>query len=130
VAVEKPAHAVAMLDPPDVIRRKIARAQTDAEPEVKAPAGPGVANLLDIYAALRNIDATAALAEFAGKPYSALKQAVAEALIAELEPVQRRFAELRGDEKALRGVLEASADRVRVIADATLLRVQRAVGIR
>jgi tryptophanyl-tRNA synthetase len=130
VAVEKPAHAIAMLDPPEVIRRKIARAQTDAEPEVRAPVGPGVANLLDIYAALRNIDAKAALAEFAGKSYSVLKQAVAEALIDELEPVQRRFAELRGDETALRGVLEVSADRVRVIADATLLRVQRAVGLR
>ena len=130
VAVDRPAHAVFMLDPPEVIRRKIARAQTDAEPEVREPVGAGVANLLDIYAALQGSDRASALAEFTGKSYSVLKQAVAEALIAALEPVQKRFVEIRADEASLRGVLTASAERVSAIADATLLRVQRAVGLR
>ena len=130
VAVDRPAHAVFMLDPPDVIRRKIARAQTDAVPEVREPVGAGVANLLDIYAALQGSDRVSGLDEFTGKSYSVLKQAVAEALIAALEPVQKRFVEIRADEASLRGVLTASAERVSAIADATLLRVQRAVGLR
>jgi tryptophanyl-tRNA synthetase len=128
-AVERPLHAVAMLDPPDVIRRKIARAQTDAEPAVRAPLGPGVANLLDIYAALRDIDAAAALAEFEGKSYSVVKSTVADALIAALEPIQSRYAEIRADEVTLRRQLSESAQRVRVIAESTLRRVQEAVGL-
>ena len=58
IAVERPGHAVLLLDPPDVIRRKIARATTDTEPAVHKPVGAGVANLLEIYAALLEISRT------------------------------------------------------------------------
>lgn len=130
IGMERPLHAVYMLDPPDLIRRKISRAQTDASPEVREDAGPGVANLLDIYAALHDTDAKSALTAFQGKSYSALKQAVADALISTLQPLQQRYAELRADEGALRRLLAASAERVSVIANATLARVQEAVGLR
>jgi tryptophanyl-tRNA synthetase len=129
VAVERPMHAVNMLDPPDVIRRKIGRAQTDAEPAVRMPVGPGVANLLDIYAALQDIDAEATFAEFEGKPYSVLKQGVADALVSALEPVQSRYAEIRADDAALLRQLDESAGRVRRVAESTLSRVQEAVGL-
>jgi tryptophanyl-tRNA synthetase len=130
IAVKRPAHAVLLLDPPDVITRKIARAQTDAEPGVRAPAGPGVSNLLEMYAALRDIDPKVALEEFSGKPYSTLKRATSEAIIAALEPIQRRYAELRADDAALRGLLEGSAVRASGVANVTLERVYRAVGLR
>jgi len=129
-AVERPMHAVLMLDPPEVIRRKIARATTDTHPAVQPPVGPGVANLLDIYAALRDFDPQTAIADFTGKSYSVLKNAVADSLIETLEPIQRRYAELRSDDTALLRLLDESAARVRVVADATLLRVQQAVGLR
>jgi len=106
------------------------RATTDTEPAVKAPVGPGVANLLEIYAALRGISAAAALHEFEGRRYSILKDAVADAVVDALTPIQSRYAELRADESGLRGVLAESAARVRVVADATLHRVQEAVGLR
>ena len=130
IAVEKPNHAVLLLDPPEVVRRKIARAQTDTEPAVHEPAGPGVANLIDIYAALHDIDFKTALAEFEGKPYSALKGAVADALIAALEPIQQRYREIRANDAELLSQLAASAERVATIANATLHRVQVAVGLR
>jgi len=130
IAVERPGHAVLLLDPPDVVRRKIARATTDTEPAVKTPVGAGVANLLEIYAALRGVSADAALHEFEGKGYSALKGAVAEAIVDALTPIQSRYAELRADDAGLRGVLAESAARVRLVADATLHRVQEAVGLR
>jgi tryptophanyl-tRNA synthetase len=130
VAVRHPAHAVLLLDPADVIARKIARAQTDAEPEVRVPAGPGVTNLAEIYAALHDTDPQAALEGFAGKPYSALKRATTEAIVNALEPIQRRYAELRADDAALRAVLEKSATRAGTVAGATLERVFRAVGLR
>src|SRR6202140_5198366 len=61
VAVDRPGHAVLLLDPPDVVRRKIARATTDTEPAVHKPLGAGVANLLEIYAALHEISADVTL---------------------------------------------------------------------
>jgi len=130
IAVERPGHAVLLLDAPEAVRRKIARATTDTEPEVRKPVGPGVANLLEIYAALQDLSADAALERFEGKRYSALKQEVAEVVVDALAPIQRRYSELRADEPGLREVLAESAARVRVVADATLRRVQEAVGLR
>ncbi len=130
IAVDRPGHAVLLLDHPDVIRRKLARATTDTEPSVHEPLGAGVANLLEIYAALLEISPDAALAAFEGKRYSELKSAVADAVIDALSPIQARYAELRADDDDLRRVLAESAARVRVVADATLLRVQEAVGLR
>ncbi|MFZ2034296.1 MAG: tryptophan--tRNA ligase [Candidatus Dormiibacterota bacterium] len=130
IAVDHPGHAVLLLDPPDVIRRKIARATTDTEPAVHKPVGAGVANLLEIYAALLEISPDAALAAFEGKRYSELKGAVADAVIDALGPIQARYADVRADDDHLRRVLAESAARVRLVADATLLRVQEAVGLR
>jgi tryptophanyl-tRNA synthetase len=130
VAVERANHAVLMLDPPDVIRRKVRRAQTDAQPAVQEPVGPGVANLLEIYAALRGVSVDAALEEFLGKTYGPLKDEVADAIIEALAPIQRRYHELREDDAALQRFLADTASRVSRIADATLSRVQQAVGLR
>jgi tryptophanyl-tRNA synthetase len=130
IAAERAGHAVMLLDPPDVVRRKIARATTDTEPEVRMPVGAGVANLLEMYAALRAISADTALAEFEGQRYSALKGAVADAIVEALTPIQARYTEIRSDEEGLRKLLADSAARVRIVADATLLRVQKAVGLR
>src|ERR1022692_80143 len=130
VAVDRPGHAVLLLDPPAVIRRKIARATTDTEPAVHEPVGAGVANLLEIYAALREVSTGAALAECEGRRYSELKGAVADAVVDAMVPIQERYAELRADDDGLRRVLAESAARVRLVADATLLRVQEAVGLR
>lgn len=130
VAVERPGHAVLMLDPPDAIRRKVRRAQTDTEPAVTPPVGPGVANLLDIYAALTDVSLDRVVEEFSGASYGVLKDSVADSIIETLHPIQRRYAELRADDAALHQLLEQSAARVREVADRTLLRVQRAVGLR
>jgi len=130
IAIERPGHAVLLLDPPDVIRRKVARAQTDTEPAVRDPVGPGVANLLDMYAALRGLDSRAALAAFEGKPYSALKSAVTDAMVDALQPIQAKYADLRSDDAALQRLLAESAERVSAVAGATLRRVQVAMGLR
>jgi tryptophanyl-tRNA synthetase len=130
IAVERPGHAVLMLDPPEVIRRKIRRAQTDTEPVVTPPVGPGVANLLEIYAALTDVSLERVLEEFTGASYAVLKDSVADAINEALAPIQRRYAQLRADDAALCAVLEESAARVRMVAEGTLLRVQRAVGLR
>ena len=130
LAASSPGHAIFLLDSPDAIRKKLARAQTDAQPEVRFPAGPGVTNLLEIYRTIRQLDWPAVEKEFAGKPYSVLKTAVAEALIEALTPIQRRYREIRSDDAALMQQLRRAADRLTPIANSTLHRVQEAVGLR
>ena len=57
-----------------------------SEPAVRFPAGPGVENLLEIYRTVRELEQDAVRAEFEGRQYSYLKQAVAEAVNQALKP--------------------------------------------
>ena len=126
----KPNHAILLLDGPDVVRKKIARATTDTNPTVAEPLGPGVANLVDVYAALRRLPRAEAVAEFAGGSYGELKGVVTEVINAELKTVQERYHAIRSDESWLAQLLAEGAERAATVADATLARVQRAVGLR
>ncbi len=130
LAANAPGHAIFMLDPPELIRKKVARAQTDAEPAVRFPAGPGVRNLLEIYATIKEQDWSGVEREFEGKSYSVLKSAVADAVIAVLTPIQERYRQIRSDDAALMQQLRRAADRLTPIANHTLQRVQEAVGLR
>ncbi len=130
VAASAPGQAVGILDPPDAVRKKFARAQTDARPAVAFPAGPGVANLLEIYRTVRELGWEPVRQEFAGRSYSDLKQRVADAVIDALRPIQERYRELRQDDGELHRTLHRSAERLRPVAEATLQRVQQAVGLR
>ena len=130
LAANSPGHAVFMLDSPEVIRRKIARAQTDAQPAVRFPAGPGVTNLLEIYRSIKDLPREEVEREFSGKPYSALKSAVADAVVEALTPIQQRYREIRSDDAALMRQLHGAAERLMPIARGTLQRVQQAVGLR
>jgi tryptophanyl-tRNA synthetase len=130
LATNAPGHAIFMLDSPEVIRRKISRAQTDTEPAVRFPAGPGVTNLLEIYRTICEQDWESARKEFEGKPYSQLKSRVADVVIEVLSPIQERYREIRSDDAALMRQLRGAAERLTPRANATLERVMRAVGLR
>src|SRR5947209_6957134 len=103
-------HAVALLDPPETIRKKILRATTDSNPAVDFEAlGPGVANLLGIYQAFSGQDDDTVRTHFAGLRYGDLKKQVAEMVISQLEPFQRRYREIVSDPGYVAGVLRAGA---------------------
>jgi tryptophanyl-tRNA synthetase len=127
---DTPAGTLFLLDPPDVLRRKVMRAVTDGEREVRYDpvAKPGVANLLEILAACHGGDPAELAAGFAGG-YGALKAAVADAVCEELRPIQARYAELAGDPGYVRGVLADGAERVRDRAAATVGRARQAIGL-
>src|SRR5437667_2040864 len=91
-------HAVALLDSPDKIRKTIMRATTDSNPAVDLEtAGPGVLNLLAIYQAFDGGDDDVIKARFAGMRYGDLKKQVAEMVVSQLEPFQRRYREITAD---------------------------------
>src|SRR3954449_1484281 len=91
-------HAVALLDPPDKIRKIIMRATTDSNPCVDfTNAGPGVLNLLSIYQAFSGATDDEIKAKFTGMRYGDLKKTVAEMVVQHLEPFQQRYREIRSE---------------------------------
>lgn len=123
-------HAVWLLDDLKVAHKKIMRATTDSSPAVDFETmGDGVANLLAIYQAFTETTGDQVRAEFAGMRYGDLKKRVAEAVVAGLEPIQRRYREITGDPAILERLLDEGADRVRPIAEATLRLAKERMGL-
>ncbi len=124
------AGTVYVLDEPKAIEKKIRSAVTDSGSEVRrAEDKPGIANLIDVLAAVRGVAPDAIEAEFATARYGEFKVAVAEAVVAHLAPVRERYAEIRPDEAALEAVLGAGAEKARAIAAVTLADVRAAMGV-
>ncbi len=89
---------------------------------------PGVSNLLQILAAVTGDSIESLEASFEGKGYGAFKQAVADAVIAALEPVQTRYQALISDKAYLNDVLQKGADAAQKRAYKTLAKVYRKAG--
>ena len=105
---------VAILDEPDVVRRKIRRAKTDSGSEVTAgPDKPAITNLLDIYAATTGKTVEQLETEYEGRGYGDLKKDLAEAVVEALTPVRERALALLDSPKELDDLLESGADKAR-----------------
>ncbi|MBM3946120.1 MAG: tryptophan--tRNA ligase [SAR202 cluster bacterium] len=123
-------HAVNLLDPPDVMRRKFQRATTDSLTDIRfEKERPGVFNLLTIYQSFSGESQEAIVTRFAGKGYGELKRAVAEAVIQGLQPLQERYGLYSKDPAQLDAVLRDGAGRARAVADKTLAAAKRNVGL-
>jgi tryptophanyl-tRNA synthetase len=121
---------VYILDPPDVVAKKVRSAVTDSGSEVRrAPDKAGITNLIDILAVVRGATPDEVEREFDGSGYGDFKSAVAEDVVAYLAPVRERYEELRPDHAALEAVLAQGAEKARAIASDTLADVRAAMGI-
>lgn len=120
-------HAIALLDEPKVIQKKIARATTDSQPAIDPDTvGSGIANLLTIGAAC---DPSLTMQSVAGMRYGDFKKRVAEAVISRLEPIQRRYKEITEDPHFIDRVLREGKERVLPITEDTVKTVKRAMGV-
>ncbi|MFJ3385902.1 MULTISPECIES: tryptophan--tRNA ligase [unclassified Curtobacterium] len=121
---------VLLLDEPKRTTKKIKSAVTDTEREVRADRAekPGVTNLLSILSAFTRTPVASLETSFAGKGYGDLKAEVADAVVAELEPVRARTLELLDDPAELDRLLAVGADRASAIAEDTLARVYDRIG--
>jgi tryptophanyl-tRNA synthetase len=125
-----PQGTVYVLDEPGQITKKIKSAVTDSGSEVRRGEDkPGISNLIEILAAVRETTPAAIEAEFAESRYGEFKTAVAEAVVEYLSPVSERYAELRSDEAALEQILATGAAKARAIAADTLADVRKAMGV-
>jgi tryptophanyl-tRNA synthetase len=106
---------VFLLDDPDAVRRKFKTAVTDSGADVRHDLDekPGVSNLIEIMAVAKGSTIPEVEAQFDGQGYGAFKEAVAEAVVKLLAPIQERYNELRADEVELRRMLAHGADKAR-----------------
>lgn len=120
---------ILLLDKPDAIVRKIKRAVTDSGSEVRRGEGKeGIENLMSIYGAVTGKAMEETEAEFEGKGYGVFKSAVADAVVAALEPIQKRYAELTASRDYLEDVYRSGAQIAERTAFKTIAKVYRKVG--
>ena len=120
---------ITLSDDADTIRRKFRRAVTDSDTCVRfGEDKPAISNLLTIYSLTSGESIADAEQRFAGKGYGVFKEAVAEAVIATIEPIQQEQQRLLKDKAYLESVLKQGADTAERIASKTLAKVYRKIG--
>jgi tryptophanyl-tRNA synthetase len=122
---------IELLDASEVTLKKFKSSVTDDGKEVKfdEKGKPGISNLLTIHSALSGKSIQEIETEFAGKGYGDFKSAVAEVVIAELEPIRDRTKQLMDDPAELVSLLKAGADKANEVASNTLKEAYTAIGL-
>jgi tryptophanyl-tRNA synthetase len=119
-----------LVDDPDVLVRKIKRAVTDGENEIRYDPEnkPGVSNLLSILSAVSDTPIDRLESDLTGQGYGALKSATADAVVAFTEPFGKRMAEVLADPAEVDRILARGAERAQPVASATVSTVFERVG--
>ena len=126
---DNPNAYILIMDKPEVIRKKIARAVTDSIGVINyTDEQPGVKNLIDIASAIKGIDPKTFAEMYKDKGYAELKADVAEIIIAELEPIQNKVNDLLTNKKDLEAIYQAGAQKANYIANKTLRKMQKKIG--
>lgn len=119
-----------LLDPPEVITRKVKRCKTDNFQglEWDNPERPEATNLLTIYQAVTGLDRDAVIEKVGDMNWGQFKPVLAEAIVEHLRPIQERYHELMNDRPYLNKVLKDGAARANAVADETLRKAQDSMG--
>lgn len=124
-----PKGTVYLTDEPSVIMKKFKSAVTDSEMAVRYADGKdGINNLMAIYSAVTGDSYEKIESDFAGKGYGDFKKAVGEAVVAELEPVQKKYNELLKDKAYLQECWTSGDDFASRLADRTLSKAMKKIG--
>jgi tryptophanyl-tRNA synthetase len=127
---DAPNRLIYMTDQPDVIRRKVSRATTDSEREIRFdPGRPGIYNLLTIYKLLSEETIETIEARYEGKGYGDFKRDLGDLVVEKVAPFRQRHAELMAEPEQLDRLMARGAERASSIAGPVLARVKRAVGL-
>jgi tryptophanyl-tRNA synthetase len=126
---DSPQGTILVLEDLDAVAKKIKRAVTDTETDVRfdPTEKPGVSNLLSILSACTSIE-PAVLADSYAR-YGDLKAAVAEAVVETLRPIQQRYDELAADPSGTAAILAQGAEKARSIAGPVLKRARTNIGL-
>lgn len=120
---------ISLTDKPDVIRKKIKKAVTDADAEVRFDLDkkPAISNLMLIYHMVTGLEQKQIEKEFAGKGYGDFKNALAEEVVKFVEPIQKKYNSI--SDKDVEKVLADGAKRASKIASAKMTNVRKKIGI-
>lgn len=120
---------ILIMDPPDAIRRKINRAVTDNIGVVKySDDQPGIKNLINILGAITNETPEIIEKRYEGMGYAQFKSDVADAIIAELSPIQQKVKELIEEKTQLEAVYKKGAEKANYVANKMLRKMQKKIG--
>lgn len=121
---------IALMDPPDTIRKKIQSAVTDSEGTIKydEAAKPAIANLLRIYGAFADMPIAGIEQKYAGKGYADFKRDLGDLLVEKLEPLRNSYHALAKDRDEVLSILHDGADKANEVANATLREVKHKMG--
>ena len=129
-AEDRPASAIFLQDPPEVISRKIRSAVTDSGREVRAGADkPALTNLLAIMSVMTDTPVPELEDRFASAGYAAFKASLADAIIERLTPIREGYNELLADRDGLAKVLSRGAERADAVAEETMALVRERTGL-
>lgn len=123
-------NSLALLDPPEVITKKIKRAVTDVGSDIcQAADKPGITNLLTLFSGVTG-DSVATLEQrFQGQGYGQFKQALAEAVVAFVTPIQQAYSDYRADPAQLLVYLHQGAEKARARVQPRMQAICDAVGL-
>ena len=103
---------------------------TDSEAEVAFREGKdGINNLMTIYSAITGRTMDEIAAEFAGRGYGDFKTAVGTAVADGLRPIRENYARLLADTAYLDAAIIDGAERASYIAEKTLRKTMRRMGL-
>ncbi|MDD4476740.1 MAG: tryptophan--tRNA ligase [Patescibacteria group bacterium] len=123
-----PNNYIALLDDPDVARKKIMKAVTDSGSEIKAADNkPALANLLTIYSLLADKTIKEIEKEYAGRGYADFKKGLAETTVKFLADFQKKFNSI-GDAEAKK-ILKSGAEKARSVAFKKMKEIKEKIGL-
>ena len=121
---------LAMNDSPSTIKDKIKRAVTDSGKGIEySPKKPAIVNLMSIYSAFSNLSFSEIEKKFIGKGYGNFKKDLAELIIKELKPFQKKKKALDKKPDYVKKVLEDGAKKARKIAQKNLLEIKKKMNL-
>ncbi|MCM0650834.1 tryptophan--tRNA ligase [Clostridium swellfunianum] len=126
---DNPNSYILIMDPPEVIRKKVSRAVTDSVGEVRySDEQPGVKNLITILSTITGQTPKEIENKYAGQGYAQFKNDVGEAIVGELEPIQKKVKEILADKSYLENIYKTGAQKAEYSARKTLSKMQRKIG--
>ncbi|WP_186428907.1 tryptophan--tRNA ligase [Clostridium sp. BSD9I1] len=126
---DNPNSYILIMDPPEVIRKKVSRAVTDSLGVVKYnDEQPGVKNLMTILSVIKGKTMEEIEKEYEGQGYAQFKKDVAEAIVGELEPIQKKVKDLVANKEYLESIYKKGAEKASYVANKTLRKMQKKIG--
>jgi tryptophanyl-tRNA synthetase len=126
---DNPNSYILIMDPPEVIRKKVSRCVTDSIGVVKYnDEQPGIKNLMTILSTITGMTPQEIENKYEGQGYAQFKLDVAEAIVNELEPIQKKVNDLLNNKDYLESIYKKGAEKAYYDSNKVLRKMQKKIG--